>query len=172
MHRIRTRLSRRDPVPEACDLNAVVQDALDLLARRLAQTSIRLDAQLAPDLPLLQADRVGIEQVITNLVRNAADSLGAAAPERNIRVATELRSGAVRVEVSDNGPGLQGRTIEALCASFYSTKPEGMGMGLAICRSIIEAHQGSLGASEAAGGGASFFFSLPITETLPTRTPA
>jgi two-component system sensor histidine kinase DctS len=68
----------------------------------------------------------------------------------------------VRLEVSDNGPGLQGRTIEALCAPFYSTKAEGMGMGLAICRSILEAHHGSFDAAEAAGGGACFSVMVPV----------
>ena len=72
----------------------------------------------------------------------------------------------MRVDVQDNGPGLAGRRVEQLCAPFYSTKAEGMGMGLAICRSIVEAHQGVLDASEAAGGGALFSFSLPMSREL------
>ena len=68
----------------------------------------------------------------------------------------------VKVVVTDNGPGLQGQTIESLCAPFYSTKAEGMGMGLAICRSIIELHYGALDASDVAGGGAMMSFSVPI----------
>ena len=71
-------------------------------------------------------------------------------------------AGFVRIDVSDNGPGLGGRTVEALCAPFYSTKRDGMGMGLAICRSIVEAHHGVLDAGAAHGGGARFSFSLSM----------
>ena len=114
-----------------------------------------------------------IEQVVINLVRNAADALSDAVQgqtgegqtgERHITVAT-LRSSDprfVRIDVRDNGPGLQGRRVEALCAAFYSTKADGMGMGLAICRSILEAHHGALDASEAVGGGACFSLTLPV----------
>jgi two-component system sensor histidine kinase DctS len=172
VHRIRSRLSRQDPVLQLCDMNAVVREAVDLLRRSLGKSGIGLDKQLASGLPQVLADRVGIEQVIMNLVRNAADALRDRDQDRRIRVCTELVDGAVHLEVSDNGPGLQGRTIETLCASFYSTKEDGMGMGLAICRSIIEAHQGSFSASEVPAGGASFRFSVPVGSASQTRMTA
>jgi two-component system sensor histidine kinase DctS len=153
-------------------MNAVVREAVDLLRRSLGKSGIGLDKQLASGLPQVLADRVGIEQVIMNLVRNAADALRDRDQDRRIRVCTELVDGAVHLEVSDNGPGLQGRTIETLCASFYSTKEDGMGMGLAICRSIIEAHQGSFSASEVPAGGASFRFSVPVGSASQTRMTA
>lgn len=172
VHRIRARLSLRDPALQLCDMNTVAQEALDLLKRPLGKSGIRLATQLGSAWPPVLADRVGVEQVITNLVRNAADALGSLGDDRQIRVCTEFEHGAVHLEVSDNGPGLQGRTLETLCASFYSTKGDGMGMGLAICRSIIEAHQGSFSASEAPGGGVSFRFSLPIGVPSQTRVTA
>jgi two-component system sensor histidine kinase DctS len=78
---------------------------------------------------------------------------------------------AVQLSVLDNGPGLAGQGIETLSAAFYSSKPDGMGMGLAICRSIVDAHQGSLRAADAQGGGARFYFSLPTQRSsLGART--
>ena len=104
-----------------------------------------------------------IEQVVINLVRNAADALQAREQGRRITVSSRVVGEFVRVDVQDNGPGLQGQRVEQLCAAFYSTKAEGMGMGLAICRSIVEAHQGVLDASDVASGGALFSFSLPLS---------
>ncbi|RZI95052.1 MAG: ATP-binding protein, partial [Rubrivivax sp.] len=93
----------------------------------------------------------------------AADALLARESGRRIAVSSRVAGDFVRIDVSDNGPGLGGRRIEQLCAAFYSTKADGMGMGLAICRSIVEAHQGVLDASDASTGGALFSFSLPLT---------
>jgi two-component system sensor histidine kinase DctS len=176
VQRIRQFLTRREPQLEACSLNHIVEGGVALLARELARQRVKLTLVLEPDLPMVVADAVLIEQVVINLVRNATDALGELADfteaslesepsrERQIEART-LRTQDhrfVRVDVRDNGPGLQGRRIEALCAPFYSTKIEGMGMGLAICRSILEAHQGALDASEAPGGGALFSMTLPV----------
>ncbi|WP_287067036.1 PAS domain S-box protein, partial [Ramlibacter sp.] len=164
VQRIRDFLTRREPRLEACDVNTVVRGALDLLRRdvdrRGVQVELRLDARLAP----IVADAILLEQVVVNLVRNAADALAEQAGERRVEVSTSRSADGrfARIDVCDNGPGLNGRRIEALCAPFYSTKSEGMGMGLAICRSIIEAHHGVFDASEAHGGGACFSLTLPV----------
>jgi len=170
VHRIRSRVARRDPVPEECDVNAVVADALDLLARLLSHSRIKLDMELTAGLPNVRIDRVGIEQVVTNLVRNAADELAGATQQPQIVIRTRLLGASaagtavdqVVIDVIDNGPGLQGRTLETLTTTFYSTKNDGMGMGLAICRSIVQSHQGVLSAQDAPGGGAHFSCSLPV----------
>jgi two-component system sensor histidine kinase DctS len=178
VHRIRARLSRHEPVPEVCDLNAVVSDAMDLLARRLAQQDIRTPLALDPTLPQVHADRVGIEQVISNLVRNAADALALRAQGRELRLSTfrtPAQDGAPAcacIEVADNGPGLQGRSAETLFASFYSTRNDGMGLGLAICRSIVEAHHGSMTMTETPGGGATLRISLPLPDPLLPKANA
>ncbi|KQY89259.1 sensor histidine kinase [Pelomonas sp. Root1444] len=161
--RIREFLTRREPRHEPCDLNEVISAALDLLKRDLQRRGIALELALSPQVPPVLADAVLIEQVVINLVRNAADALLAREGGRRIAVGSRLAGDFVRIDVSDNGPGLQGRRIEQLCAPFYSTKAEGMGMGLAICRSIVEAHQGILDASDTASGGALFSFSLPLS---------
>ncbi len=168
VQRIRQFLTRREPQREACDLQQVVTDAVVLLGRELKRAQVQVDLQLAANLPPLFADAVLIEQVVINLVRNAADALQARPQNRRIIICSSLRASSaanaafLRLDVSDNGPGLSGRSVEALCAPFYSTKREGMGMGLAICRSIIEAHQGVLDAAESSAGGARFSFSLPL----------
>jgi two-component system sensor histidine kinase DctS len=110
------------------------------------------------------ADPVLIEQVILNLLRNACDEMaGAGCAQPRIRISL-VASGDdfVRLDVDDTGPGLQGRRVEQLCAPFYSTKADGMGMGLAICRSVIEAHVGAFDAGAGALGGARFSFTLPV----------
>jgi len=185
VRRIREFLTRREPQFEACALNAVVEGGVALLKRELERQRVHVDLQLAADLPPVVADAVLIEQVVINLVRNAADALAEALldalpdalkaepGERRIEVRT-LRSSDprfVRIDVRDNGPGLQGRRVEALYAAFYSTKRDGMGMGLAICRSILEAHHGALDASDAPGGGACFSLTLPV-DRVPTAQAA
>ncbi|HEY8877967.1 MAG TPA: ATP-binding protein, partial [Roseateles sp.] len=148
----------------------VITAAVELLQRDCQRRGVALDVNLAPDVPAVLADAVLIEQVVINLVRNAADALQAREGGRRIAVSSRVAGDFVRVDVQDNGPGLQGQRVEQLCAPFYSTKSDGMGMGLAICRSIIEAHQGVLDASEAPGGGALFSFSLPLSRQTQTET--
>jgi len=171
VQRIREFLTRREPQHEECALNAVITAAVELLRKELQRGQIQLSLQLADPLPAVLADAVLVEQVVINLVRNAADALQAQPLDaqqrpRRIEIHSRLIAGEalsfVRVDVLDNGPGLGGLGVETLCAAFYSTKREGMGMGLAICRSIIEAHHGVLDAGEAPGGGARFSFSLPL----------
>jgi two-component system sensor histidine kinase DctS len=175
VQRIRQFLTRHEPQLEACSLNAIVEGGVALLARELARQRVELTLVLDPALPVVLADTVLIEQVVINLVRNASDALGelpAADPRQRRIEARTLRTpdqSFVRIDVRDNGPGLQGRRLEALCAPFYSTKAEGMGMGLAICRSIVEAHQGALDAVDAPGGGAWFSLTLPVDVRTAAR---
>jgi two-component system sensor histidine kinase DctS len=161
--RIREFLTRREPQREPCDINQVVASAVALLSRDIARHGIAVTTDFDPSLPAVMADPILIEQVAANLVRNACDELAAIDGPRRIHVHTLPGAGGrfVKVSVTDNGLGLAGRGIEALCAPFYSTKSDGMGMGLAICRSIIELHYGALDAEEAPGGGAVLSFTVP-----------
>jgi two-component system sensor histidine kinase DctS len=165
--RIREFLTRREPQREPCDINQVVASAVGLLSRDIAGHGIAVTTEFDPALPTVLADPILIEQVAANLVRNACDELAGQEGQRRIRVQTLPGAGGhfVKVVVTDNGPGLGGRGIEALCAPFYSTKSDGMGMGLAICRSIIELHYGGLDAEEALGGGAVLSFTVPCLKT-------
>ncbi len=165
VQRIREFLTRRSPQRERCELPAIARRAVELLRRDLQRLNVQFDWQVAAALPAVHADPVLIEQVLINLVRNAADEIGAAGRGGRIRI-TLAPAGArfVRVDVDDDGPGLRGRGIEQLSAAFYSTKPEGMGMGLAICRSVVEAHHGNMDAGPSALGGACISFTLPVHE--------
>ena len=170
VQRIRAFLTRRGPQREACDFEALARRAVALLKRDLAWQRVVLDWQVAPGLPPVQADPVLIEQVVINLVRNACDAmLGADMAEPALRLALSAAgSGFVRLDLDDAGPGLRGLGIEQLCAPFYSTKADGMGMGLAICRSVIEAHVGAFDAGPGVLGGARFSFTLPLAKPAQT----
>jgi two-component system sensor histidine kinase DctS len=169
--RIREFLTRREPQLEPCSMQAVIGSGVALLKRDIARQHVQLDLAFEPGLPDVVADPVLLEQVVINLVRNACDALASQPGERRVTVSVSQAASPddaeqrfVRVTVSDNGPGLAGRTVEAMCAPFYSTKADGMGMGLAICRSILELHYGVLDAHESPGGGASLSFSLPMVK--------
>jgi len=174
VQRIREFLTRRSPQRERTVLETTARHAVDLLRRDLQRQKVQLDWQVPLELPPVDADPVLIEQVLINLVRNAADEL--AGRGGHIRLSASVvtppaQAGEalcaalprfVRVDVDDDGPGLRGRSVEQLTAAFYSTKPEGMGMGLAICRSVIESHHGSMDAGPSELGGARLSFTLPV----------
>ena len=166
VRRIREFLTRRAPQREACDLGAVAHRAAELLQRDLQTAKVQLQWALAPEVPQVFADPILMEQVLINLIRNACDAMASACePEggRSIRIAAQ-RSGErfVRMDVEDNGPGLQGQSVDQLSAPFFSTKSDGMGMGLAICRSVVEVHHGGMDAGVSSLGGARFSFTLQV----------
>lgn len=172
VRRIREFLTRHEPQLEPCDLAEVIRSGVTLLKRDIARNKVHTDVSLDAALPRVRADAVLLEQVVVNLVRNASDALAGQPDPRQIRVTASVVSSGrfVRVTVADNGPGLQGRPVDELCAPFFTTKSEGMGMGLAICRSIIELHYGVLDAEPSGLGGAAFSFSLPVDGGVQSET--
>lgn len=163
VQRIREFLTRRAPQREPFDLGTAAHRAAELLQRDLQRKKIQLRLTFPAGLPLVYADPILIEQVLLNLIRNAADSLLTQGQSGHIHIsATPVGDRFVRLNVDDDGCGLAGRTIEQLTAPFYSTKTEGMGMGLAICRSVIEVHHGSMDADTSQLGGARISFTLPV----------
>src|SRR5205085_8397577 len=128
---------------------------------------VRLQMRLADDLPLVPADRVQLQQVIMNLIVNAVEAMsGVGDRSRELTIASgkDDAAKAVLVEVRDTGPGIDPADLDRLFQSFYTTKPDGIGMGLAISRSIIEAHGGRLKAAPNQPQGAVFRFTLPVEE--------
>lgn len=145
-------------------LNTIVYDASRLALGEAAEGGIRVNFELSPELPIVYIDKIQIQQVVFNLVRNAVEALTEAEKKR-ITIKTALaQNHAVEVQVQDTGPGVDSALSSKIFTQRFSTKTEGMGMGLAISRSIIRAHQGDLWLSDTPGGGATFHFTLPISK--------
>jgi PAS domain S-box-containing protein len=161
--RIRDHIKKAPPRKECLDINAGIREVIELTRGEWVKNAISMQADLADGLPFIEGDRVQLQQVILNLIVNAVEAMnGASDGTRELLVSSrKTDSGGVLVGVRDSGPGLAPETLEHVFQAFYTTKPGGMGMGLSICRSIIEAHGGRLWASANLPRGASFQFALP-----------
>jgi len=152
------------------DLNELVSEVLALLSSDLQRSRAIVQTRLAKDLPMINADRVQLQQVILNLVRNACEAMSNVEDRQRQAVIETTRDGdeCVRLNVQDRGVGFDAETGERLFEAFYTTKHSGMGIGLSLSRSIIEGHQGKLWAERREGGGAAFSFTIPIVSQGPT----
>lgn len=161
--RVRSLFHRRPETRRAVDINALIMEARHLLADEPAVSMIEFETELEADLPAVIVDDVQIQQVLINLMRNAVEALNEPSVRRKaLRISTRRGvAGTINVCVRDHGPGIENPHL--IFEAFYSTKKDGMGMGLAICRSIIDAHDGELRAENAAGGGALFTLILPAS---------
>jgi signal transduction histidine kinase len=149
---------------QTLDLNALVRDLLRLLRHDIAK--LDLSTELASELPTVNGDAVQLQQVLLNLVTNACHAMAnTEAKGRKLFVRTSASPEGVRVTVADRGCGIPTESLPLIFDSFYTTRPEGMGLGLTVCRTIIEAHHGRLWAENNSEGGASFHFLLPAAET-------
>ena len=151
---------RRMPV----DLNEVVNNVLNLSRGELHSRKITLHTKLAPDLPRVSADSVQLTEVLLNLVMNAVEAMSTTAEKlRVLAIASRLEAEGVTITVEDSGAGIDAKSAEQIFEAFFTTKSTGMGMGLAICRSIIAAHDGRLWASPGNSCGAIFHVVLPVS---------
>jgi signal transduction histidine kinase len=168
--RVRALFTKKEPAIEAVDLNEVTREVIALSLTDLQRNHVVLQSELAKDLPTVTGDRVQLQQVILNLLRNASDAMADVHDRpRQLLISTEREAGArVRVSVRDAGVGVDPQNMTKLLDAFYTTKTDGMGMGLSISRSIIERHHGRLWAERNDGPGATFSFSLPSgPESVP-----
>ncbi len=155
-------LIAKAPRKDRLDINSMILEVIALTRGEMHRNGVALRTQLAPDLPLVQGDRVQLQQVMLNLILNAVEALSEISEgSRDLLISSEGGGDRVGVAVRDSGPGLSPQSANRLFEAFYTTKPEGMGMGLAICRSIIEAHGGRLWATANEPRGAMFQFTLP-----------
>jgi len=161
---VRAGTTRREPV----DLNALAHEVAELAKTVADEERIEIHVDSAPDLPEVMADSVQIEQVLVNLIRNALDSMHGGGPGQ-VWVRTRRAGDAVEVTVEDVGPGIPDELREQIFDAFFTTKGEGLGMGLSISRSIIDAHGGRLWPTPRPGRGTIFHFTVPI-EALPADT--
>ena len=161
--RVRAMFSRRAPTTELVDLNDLAREVIALSAGELQRSGASLALDLAEGLPLISADRVQLQQVVLNLLMNAADAVAQVEDRRRtILVGTFLHEdGDVELHVSDSGVGLDPQSAHKMFDAFYTTKAEGMGVGLAVSRSIIEGHSGRLWATANDGPGATVGFRIP-----------
>jgi PAS domain S-box-containing protein len=161
--RIRELITKTPPRGEPLDINAAIREVMELTRGEAVKHRVTVEARLAADLPPVRGDRVQIQQVMLNLIVNAVEALSATGDgARHVVLGTTVdEAGDVQVAVADSGPGLSSESLEHLFQVFHTTKPGGFGIGLSICRSIIEAHGGRLWATPNEPGGAVFLFTLP-----------
>ncbi len=159
--RLRSLLERGDTLPVPVSLHHCIDDALNLLKNDLLTRNIHVVRNFSPDLPNVMAERVHLQQLLLNLISNAADAMDAQPPDqRTLTFTTALHQNSIQLDVADTGTGFSSPP-ESLFQPFHSSKPRGLGMGLAICRTIAEAHRGQLTAESPPGTGAVFHLSLP-----------
>jgi PAS domain S-box-containing protein len=165
--RIRSFYRKSPPQRELVDVNGIVHELLTLLNGEATRFSVAMRTDLSAELPKIMVDRVQLQQVFMNLMLNAIEAMKESGGELTVK--SELQDGQLQFSVSDTGVGLHMEKMDQIFSAFFTTKPQGSGMGLAISRSIVESHGGQLWASTNSGSGATFHFTLPIqvTESSP-----
>src|SRR5580704_5016738 len=161
--RIRSFYKKSPPQRELVDVNGIIQEMITLLQGEATRSSIAMHTELTAEIPKITADRVQLQQVFMNLMLNGIEAMKDAGGE--LTVTSHLQDGQLQFSVSDTGVGLPAEKMDQIFSAFFTTKPQGSGMGLAISRSIVESHGGRLWATANDGRGATFHFSLP-TEVL------
>jgi two-component system sensor kinase FixL len=162
---VRSMLRKEEILHQPIDMNEVVLDVLALMRSDLLNRQVTVHTELAAQLPAVAGDRVQLQQVLLNLLINACEALGDSKTQRDIVVGSESApDGKVTVSVTDRGAGIPPDDLERIFAPFVTTKVQGMGLGLAVCRSIVKAHGGTLWARNNPTGGATLSVRLPAAE--------
>src|SRR6516165_750636 len=166
IHRIRDHIKKAPPKMDRFDVNEAIRNAIILTRGEVVKIGASIQTQLAEPLPFFWGDRVQIQQVMVNLIVNAVQAMsGDGDGRRELQISTETdEAEGLRVGVRDSGPGLAPESLPLLFEPFYTTKTEGMGMGVAICRSIVEAHGGRLWATACEPHGTLFQFTIPAEQ--------
>jgi C4-dicarboxylate-specific signal transduction histidine kinase len=167
IRRMREFVRKSEPHREAVRLHEIVEETLGLAEIDARKLGIAIHCEVPADLPPVFADRIMIEQVLLNLIRNGIEAMADTPHERRLLSVTAhpAEEGRVEVEIRDHGVGFDAADAERMFSPFFTTKAHGLGMGLNICRSIIEYHRGRLWAQPMSDGGSLFAFSLPLQET-------
>jgi C4-dicarboxylate-specific signal transduction histidine kinase len=184
IHRIRSFVKRSEPQRQPASAQTIVDDAVDLAGIELRRRNVAIQTYVAQRLPPLMVDPILIEQVVLNLLKNAAEAIDEAqlpAARRRIELRVVPRHTAeegdvIEFTVSDRGPGLKDEVLRRMYEAFFSTKPDGLGIGLSLCRSIIESHHGRIKAHNIYNGdtpvGCRFSFTLPVASTVTAPAAA
>jgi PAS domain S-box-containing protein len=172
IHRMRSFVKSHTLQRSTVDLSVVIQDAVDLCMPELKQNNITLALELENNLPSVYVDKIQIEQVLINLIRNSVDAMlkQSSSQDHRLAIYTSLTpNNDIQVRVKDNGHGIDSDQQQKILTPFYTTKKDGMGMGLSISRSLIEAHQGSLYFNSKPEKGTTFYFTLPLRKQYDER---
>ncbi|MFA5363005.1 MAG: ATP-binding protein [Candidatus Omnitrophota bacterium] len=163
IQRLRSLLKKSAPEMKPLDINALINDTIRLLATDATVRNNVLRVELASDLPLVRGDRIQLQQVILNLISNSFDALEGSQGVREIVVRTSHKdTGTITLEVEDSGCGIPEHNMPKLFTRFFTSKPDGLGMGLSISRSIIESHGGRLDVKNNPDRGVTFYFTIPV----------
>jgi len=166
IRRVREFVQKGDVQHTAVDLNRAVQNVAALAKHEARRHDVEIELDLDEHLPLVEGDMIQLEQVVLNFIRNGIDAMNAVEPgSRNLTITTRrIKGEKVMVSTSDSGEGITDEALPKIFDAFYTTKTDGMGIGLSISRSIIESHQGSIRIRSLSGGGTEVFFELPIQQ--------
>jgi len=164
IRRIRALAKKSPPRNDCLNINETILEVIALARSEIERNRVSLQTQLSSDVPLILGDRIQLQQVMLNLIINAVEAMGGTSDGPRELVVSSKKNDLqdLVVAVRDSGPGLDPNSLDHLFTAFFTTKPKGMGMGLAISRSIIESHGGRLWATPNNGQGATFQFTLPI----------
>jgi C4-dicarboxylate-specific signal transduction histidine kinase len=168
IHRVRQLVRQGKPEPLPCDINGMILDIASLIEIDAEKDGVRVRLDLAPEIPPVPADKVMLEQAILNIARNGIDSMQETPPEEReltIRSRLDRSVGAIEIEIADTGCGIPESMVGNSFEPFFTTKAEGLGVGLNLCRSIVESHHGRLWATRNPERGSTFHFSLPLHQS-------
>jgi two-component system sensor kinase FixL len=163
IRRLRLLLKKSKPAFEPLDINALIKDTVTLIMAHITVRNKVLKFELDRNLPVIQGDRIQLQQVLLNLISNSLEAMDGRDDSRELLIRTSRKDAdTIMVEVKDSGCGIPEENMKKLFVHFFTNKPDGLGMGLSISRSIIEAHGGRLEAKNNSDRGATFYFTLPI----------
>ena len=163
IQRLRSLLKKSVPEIKPLDINVLIKETVVLIAADASIRKIILKNKLENDLPFVQGDRIQLQQILLNLISNSLDALESSQGAREILIRTSRKdTGMIIVEVQDSGCGIPARNIPKLFTRFFTSKPDGLGMGLSISRSIVESHGGRLDVKNNPDRGATFYFTIPV----------
>ena len=163
IQRLRSLLKRTVPEMKPLDINVLIDETVKLIAADAIARNVVLKMELASDLPVVRGDRIQLQQVLLNLISNSFDAFEISQGAAAIAIRTLRKdAGTVLIEVEDSGSGISAQYMPKLFTRFFTSKPDGLGMGLSISRSIIEAHGGKLDGKNNSGPGATFYFTIPV----------
>lgn len=169
IRRLRLLLKKNKPAFEPLSINALIKDMVTLIMTHITVRNKVIKFDLAENLPSIEGDRIQLQQVLLNLISNSLESMDEEKDSRELLIRTSLENkDTILVEVKDSGGGILEENIEKLFTHFFTTKPDGLGMGLSISRSIVEAHGGQLEAKNNSDRGANFYFTIP-KNTRPSQ---